>query len=106
MHPYITIPAIIAIDYRAYSRKSLTPLGIFVATLTAAVHAIHPWSLPFTLLLVFFLAGTAVTKVSIDTLWSLHCSVDIANIYNANSSRIISLGLNTLSYRTPKQDQY
>ena len=63
MHPYIAVPATLALVYRAYSRKSLTPLGIVVAGLTAVVHAIHPWSLPFALLVVFFLAGTAVTKV-------------------------------------------
>ena len=65
MHPYIAVPATLALVYRAYSRNSLTPLGIVVAALTAAVHAIHPWSLPFALLVVFFLAGTAVTKVSL-----------------------------------------
>ena len=63
MHPYVAVPATVALVYRAYSRKSLTPLGIVVAALTAIVHAIHPWSLPFALLGVFFLAGTAVTKV-------------------------------------------
>lgn len=65
MHPYIAVPATLALVYRAYSRNSLTPLGIVVAALTAVVHAIHPWSLPFTLLVVFFLTGTAVTKASL-----------------------------------------
>jgi len=64
MKPIIAIPAITALVYRAYSRKSLTPVGILTALLTAVVHAIHPWSVFFTLLAVFFLAGTAVTKVS------------------------------------------
>ena len=64
MRPLIAVPATAALVYRAYSRKSLTPLGIAIATLTAVVHAIHPWSIFFALLVVFFLAGTAVTKVS------------------------------------------
>ncbi|KAL9104049.1 MAG: hypothetical protein Q9163_000946 [Psora crenata] len=66
MHPYIAIPATLALFYRAYSRKSLTPAGIIVAALTAAIHAIHPWSIFFALLVVFFLAGTKVTKVKHD----------------------------------------
>ena len=61
--PYIAAPAILGLVYRAYSRKSLTPFGIVVAALTAVVHAIHPWSIFFALLVVFFLAGTAVTRV-------------------------------------------
>lgn len=48
----------------AYLRNALTPRGIIAAILTAAAHAIHPWSVWFTLLCVFFLTGTAVTKVS------------------------------------------
>ena len=63
MHPYIAVPATLALVYRAYSRKSLTPAGIFAAALTAVIHAIHPWSIFFALLVVFFLAGTAATKV-------------------------------------------
>ncbi|MCJ1472342.1 hypothetical protein MMC13_000989 [Lambiella insularis] len=66
MHPYIAIPAIALLVYRAWSRNSLTPLGIVVATLTAVVHAIHPWSVFFALLVVFFLGGTTVTKVKHD----------------------------------------
>jgi uncharacterized membrane protein len=64
MKPVIAVPAIAALVYRAWSRKSLTSLGIVTAFLTAVVHAIHPWSVFFALLSVFFLAGTAVTKVS------------------------------------------
>ncbi|KAI9836650.1 MAG: hypothetical protein M1819_001284 [Sarea resinae] len=66
MKPYIAVPAVAALVYRAWSRKSLTPLGIVVATVTAVVHVIHPWSVCFALLVVFFLAGTAVTKVKHD----------------------------------------
>jgi uncharacterized membrane protein len=63
MKPWIAVPAIAALEYRAWSRNSLTPIGIVTAGLTATVHALHPWSVFFTLLGVFFLAGTAVTKV-------------------------------------------
>jgi len=63
MKPYLAVPAIAALVYRAYSRKSLTPVGILTAFATAIVHAIHPWSVFFVLLAVFFLAGTTVTKV-------------------------------------------
>lgn len=63
MKPYIAVPATAALVYRAYSRKSLTPFGILAAFVTAVIHAIHPWSVFFALLVVFFLAGTAVTKV-------------------------------------------
>ncbi|KAL8750675.1 MAG: hypothetical protein Q9184_006339, partial [Pyrenodesmia sp. 2 TL-2023] len=38
----------------------------FAAAGTAIVHAIHPWSVFFALLVVFFLAGTAITKVKHD----------------------------------------
>ncbi|KAI0100162.1 integral membrane protein DUF92 [Nemania sp. FL0031] len=63
MKAIIAVPATAALVYRAYSRQSLTPFGIFVAALTAAAHAIHPWNLPFVLLIVFFLAGTRATAV-------------------------------------------
>ncbi|KAL8809460.1 MAG: hypothetical protein Q9223_006949 [Gallowayella weberi] len=66
MHPYLAVPATVALVWRAYSRNSLTPAGLVVAALTAVVHAIHPWSVFFALLVVFFLAGTAVTKVKHD----------------------------------------
>ncbi|KAL8953141.1 MAG: hypothetical protein Q9222_000962 [Ikaeria aurantiellina] len=66
MHPYIAVPATAALVWRAYSRNSLTPGGIVVAALTAAIHAIHPFSAFFALLVVFFLGGTVVTKVKHD----------------------------------------
>lgn len=59
----IAVPATLALVIYAYLRKSLTPLGIVAAAGTAAVHAYHPWNLPFTLLCTFFLAGTLATKV-------------------------------------------
>ncbi len=64
MKPIIAIPATLLLVYRAYSKKSLTPGGILAAALTAIAHAIHPWNLPFVLLVVFFLAGTRATHVS------------------------------------------
>ncbi len=63
MKAVIAVPATLALVYRAYSKKSLTPAGIAAAALTAVAHAIHPWNLPFALLVVFFLAGTRVTHV-------------------------------------------
>ncbi|KAK4201652.1 integral membrane protein DUF92-domain-containing protein [Triangularia verruculosa] len=59
----IAAPATLALVYRAYSKNSLTPLGILAAALTAIAHAVHPWNLPFVLLVVFFLAGTRATHV-------------------------------------------
>ncbi|CAJ2502600.1 Uu.00g099940.m01.CDS01 [Anthostomella pinea] len=67
MKAIIAVPATLALMYRAYSHNSLTPIGIFVAALTATVHAIHPWNLPFVLLCVFFLAGTRATAIKKDT---------------------------------------
>ncbi|KAF1817002.1 hypothetical protein P152DRAFT_5779 [Eremomyces bilateralis CBS 781.70] len=66
MHPLIAVPAIFALEYRAISHKSLTPAGALVALLTAITHAIHPWSVFFVLLGVFFLAGSHVTKIKHD----------------------------------------
>lgn len=63
MQPYVAVPATVALVWRAYSRDSLTPAGLVVATLTAIAHAVHPWSVFFALLGVFFLTGTAVTRV-------------------------------------------
>lgn len=63
MHPYIAVPVTGLLIVRAHQKKSLTPLGILAAALTALVHALHPWSVFFALLVVFFLGGTTVTKV-------------------------------------------
>ena len=63
MHPYIAVPAMSLLIIRAHRNKSLTPAGILVAALTAVIHALHPWSVFFALLVVFFLGGTTVTKV-------------------------------------------
>ncbi|KAL4920721.1 integral membrane protein DUF92-domain-containing protein [Aspergillus aurantiobrunneus] len=66
MNPFISIPLIVALLHRAWSRKSLTPLGLVAAALTAIAHALNPWSLPLFLLLVFYLGGTRATKVKHD----------------------------------------
>lgn len=66
MRPILAVPAIAALVYRAYSRRSLTPVGILAAFVTAIVHTIHPWGVFFALLAVFFLAGSSVTKVKHD----------------------------------------
>ncbi|KIX92866.1 uncharacterized protein Z520_11342 [Fonsecaea multimorphosa CBS 102226] len=66
MRPIIAIPVTLLLIVRAYTRRSLTPLGILSATLTATIHALHPSALPFTLLCVFFLLGTTATKVKHD----------------------------------------
>lgn len=63
MKPYIGIPLVSGLVYRAWSRKSLTPLGIVVAAFSASAHALHPWSAPVALLAVFYFGGTKVTKV-------------------------------------------
>ncbi|KAI1442567.1 integral membrane protein DUF92-domain-containing protein [Annulohypoxylon stygium] len=71
MRAIIAVPATLALVYRAYSHNSLTPFGIFTAAVTATAHAVHPWNLPFVLLVVFFLAGTRVTKIKADVKASL-----------------------------------
>jgi uncharacterized membrane protein len=63
MKPLFAVPAVTALVYRAWSRKSLTPAGLVAATLTAIVHTAHPWSAPFLLLAVFYIGGTSATKV-------------------------------------------
>lgn len=63
MKAIIWVPVTTAMVVRAYKHNSLTPAGIVAAVLTAVAHAVHPWSLPFALLIVFFLAGTRATKV-------------------------------------------
>ncbi|EFQ89695.1 hypothetical protein CFE70_002199 [Pyrenophora teres f. teres 0-1] len=60
MKPIIAVPATAALVYRAYSRKSLTSVGILTSIATAIAHAVHPWSVFFALLAVFFLAGSTV----------------------------------------------
>lgn len=63
MKPLIAVPSIIFLVYRA--RKGLTPPGLFVAFITAVIHALHPWSAPFVLLAIFYFGATKATKVCI-----------------------------------------
>lgn len=67
VNPAIAVPAVSALVYRAWSRKTLTPAGILAAFLTAVVHVLHPWIAPFLLLAVFYLAGSRATKVFLFT---------------------------------------
>jgi uncharacterized membrane protein len=66
MYPLLSLPVTIYLIHRSYTRQSLTPLGILTATLTALLHSAHSSPLPFTLLVVFFLAGTTATKLNHD----------------------------------------
>ncbi|KAI5300202.1 ERMES complex subunit, partial [Ascosphaera pollenicola] len=66
MQPILAVLAVGALVYRAWSHRSLTPVGIFAAFLTAVAHVLHPSALPFTLLAAFFIAGTKATKVKHD----------------------------------------
>ncbi|KAF4628262.1 hypothetical protein G7Y89_g9882 [Cudoniella acicularis] len=66
MKAIIAVPVTLYMGYRSWSHKSLTPAGLVAAVLTATAHAVHPWNLPFALLIVFFLAGTRATKVKHD----------------------------------------
>ena len=43
--------------------KKLTPGGIVAGTVVAIIHMLHPWPAIFWLLIMFFVLGTAVTKV-------------------------------------------
>jgi len=79
MKAIIAVPVTLAMVYRAWSHQSLTPAGIVAATLTAVAHAVHPWSLPFALLIVFFLAGTRVTKV-----WNLLLNAISGHLLTSN----------------------
>ncbi|KAI1003616.1 hypothetical protein K3495_g4592 [Podosphaera aphanis] len=66
MRVIVAAPITLLMIFRAWSHKSLTPGGIFAAALTALAHGLHPWSTSFSLLIVFFLAGTRVTKIKHD----------------------------------------
>lgn len=74
MKAVVAVPVTLAMVYRAGSHKSLTPAGIVAAVITAAAHAIHPWNLPFALLIIFYLIGTRVTKVRLTSQIPIYCS--------------------------------
>ncbi|KAF3906149.1 hypothetical protein ABW20_dc0100543 [Dactylellina cionopaga] len=63
MHPLLSTALTVYASYRAYSHKSLTPLGILAALVTSIIHAIHPFStLTICLLFGFYFAGNSATK--------------------------------------------
>ena len=64
MKAAVAVPITALLIIRALRRNSLTPAGIVAATATALVHAAHPYAVFFGCLVVFFLAGTAATRVS------------------------------------------
>ncbi|KIX00047.1 uncharacterized protein Z518_10974 [Rhinocladiella mackenziei CBS 650.93] len=66
MRAIIAVPITLLLVIRAYTRQSLTPVGIAAAALTATIHALHPSAVPFALLCTFFLLGTTATKVKHD----------------------------------------
>lgn len=66
MRAVFAVPITLLLVVRAYTRKSLTIVGILAAALTATIHALHPSPIPFALLCTFFLLGTTATKVKHD----------------------------------------
>ncbi|KAI9757171.1 MAG: hypothetical protein M4579_003561 [Chaenotheca gracillima] len=76
MQPLIAVPVTLLLVYRAWSRRSLSPLGIVAAVVTATAHALHPWSIFFALLIVFFVGGTTVTKIKHEVKQHLTLSSD------------------------------
>lgn len=62
---YVKLGVLALVAVRATLQKSLTPAGIAAAVGVGLVHAVHPWSIFFVLLVSFFVAGTAVTKVCV-----------------------------------------
>jgi uncharacterized membrane protein len=66
MRVLVAAPLILLVTGRAYLRKSLTVVGCIAAASTATIHALHPSALPFSLLLGFFVIGTAATKAKHD----------------------------------------
>lgn len=66
MNLIFAIGATTILVVRAISRKSLTIAGILSAVLTASIHALHPWNLPFVLLLVFYGLAITATRVKHD----------------------------------------
>ncbi|KAF4509496.1 hypothetical protein G6O67_003666 [Ophiocordyceps sinensis] len=63
MKPIFAVPLIALLVGHAWHKKSLTPAGLVAGALSAIAHTYHPWNLPAVLLIVFFLAGTRVTRV-------------------------------------------
>lgn len=76
VNPIIAVPAVSALVYRAWSRKTLTPTGILAAFVTAIIHVLHPWIAPFLLLTVFYLGGSQATKVGFSGVSDAGCAND------------------------------
>ncbi|KAI9752251.1 MAG: hypothetical protein M1815_000638 [Lichina confinis] len=66
MKASVAVPITALLVTRALRRNSLTPAGIVAAAATALVHATHPYAVFFACLVVFFLAGTAATRIRHD----------------------------------------
>lgn len=64
---------VVGMVYRAWSRSSLTPLGLIVAATSGIAQALHPWATPLTLLAVFYFGGTKVTKVCPSLVYAQLC---------------------------------
>jgi len=60
--PELLITALLVIY--SLARAKLTPIGVLAALLTALIHTLAPTSLPFSLLVLFFLCGTIATRVN------------------------------------------
>lgn len=62
--PSIVIRGIVllGVAHRAYTRKTLTPLGVEVALMTGFFHSLPPTNLYLTLLVVFYLTSSKATK--------------------------------------------
>lgn len=71
----------------ALLRNKLTIPGIFSGILVAGVHMLHPWKAFFWLLIIFFVLGTLVTRVS--TLRP-HLHVGRRSSMGMKASRIVS----------------
>ncbi|KAI5795652.1 integral membrane protein DUF92-domain-containing protein [Geopyxis carbonaria] len=66
MNPYVFFTLLTLLVARAYTRRSLTPLGILTAILTALAHGLPATPAPFLLLLLFYTMGTVATRVKHD----------------------------------------
>lgn len=65
------ITATIGLVSYALLRNRLTPFGIVAGVFVATIHMLHPWPAFFWLLILFFLLGTLVTRVSLSMLGSM-----------------------------------
>lgn len=85
----IATPVTLYLVYRSYSHASLTSFGILTAAVTATIHALHPSPLPFTLLVLFFLLGTAATKVKREVKANLTLSSTGSHTMNRSNGSVV-----------------